>query len=1152
MGRGLDTGCALRDSEFLGTVRTVSQFFTVGFQVFVNGFHSVFLDHAFVFHVFLHNGSGVRQRRVGERVCHFDEHGAALVVHFDVAFFSFDHVLVVESLVASKVDILLEDRTRLFVVARQLLHDTDTFSEDFFFLLAVQFLFADLGSHRHEEHTHFVGGLEGPAFRSVGCRLGVLAHGLLENIDQLLDNLGLFLFLALQDNGLHLVVLVFTEVEGSFSRDTRVGILDLQTVLVVGFESLAVVFDSLFFFLKFHVGSGGTDVGSNQLFLIIVAIVLDEEVVFLSSKIPLLGVAVSHRDRERSVKSVGALRVITDEVLVTTNGFVSHLGFVIAQASAVQVTRSAFIFRIALVGDFVSHSGRLLVGNGVVSLGGRTDSHERHGILREVVRDEQVGLSGFAIFLFEVLLVALLQVGGLLMSVTRTYDTLDGQRRLGVLLGEDHEGFGSLGVVLVLFVSGTSFEHGLVGNVDKRVTFHESEISFSTLFVLATLNGLFCHLEEHIGDCLFDFLGHGIVASFLDLGVLLVEPFEFREGFVVGARFQEGLGKHTADKQNVLVLREVLLQFAEHAHGYLELLGVIVDDSCVVSKFCGFLVLSELGHILVHLGEVGLGFGGAVSLDSVVVVVLLLGGFASLVHHEHGVIRSFFLLQESFGAHRATAVTGGVGIDDPVEHLGSVSKLSHFLVDEGQVDMHLVFVPGRFLGVTLQECFVGLDGFGILLLAGFQVTFLGELGGTGVVVLRNVEHSATDCSFGVLHRFRILLVLLIPGGVAVIALHHGVAVLLGLFELLLDDEDFDHRDVGERSVNVVRVDGHQALERLHGFFVTVVVFVLHTDTVVHGILKRNLLVLQESFSFLHATTFKVRERGRHEVHSFCAQVCRVFTLVGTDDIFVVLDCCGFVLSNVVVRFCQVVHGKCSFLTRKGFEAGHLLVRLDSVAELAVHEVVFRNTEPSLRNETVVREVFNEAHTELVCLFVFTTGFLHGGSLVDHRRGLVFLRILVDVFEEVAQGLLVISLRKLVDVCALGRLVVAVGAPCHVFFVLGVLVEEVLFFELELVVAQLLESRGATLVLLTLTVVDLLFPLPNGIFHALFVEAARTASLFSLILQDLVGVGTLGLFGALRHGLALRGQLLSLINFVFTRIRRCKGRTYKRADDCTNK
>ena len=248
----------------------------------------------------------------------------------------------------------------------------------------------------------------------------------------------------------------------------------------------------------------------------------------------------------------------------------------------------------------------------------------------------------------------------------------------------------------------------------------------------------------------------------------------------------------------------------------------------------------------------------------------------------------------------------------------------------------------------------------------------------------------------------------------------------------------------------------------------------------------------------------------------------------------------------------MVHGESRFLTREVLEAGHLLVGADSVAELAVHEVVFSDTEPCLRHETVVREVLDEAITELESLFVFATGFLHGGSLVDHRRGLVFLRILVDVFEEVAQGLLVISLRKLVDVCALGRLVVTVGAPRHVFFVLGVLVEEVLFFELELVVAQLLESRGATLVLLTLTVVDLLFPLPNGIFHALFVEAARTASLFSLILQDLIGVGTLGLFGALRHGLALRGQLLCLINFVFTRIRRCKGRTYQRADDCTNK
>ena len=262
--------------------------------------------------------------------------------------------------------------------------------------------------------------------------------------------------------------------------------------------------------------------------------------------------------------------------------------------------------------------------------------------------------------------------------------------------------------------------------------------------------------------------------------------------------------------------------------------------------------------------------------------------------------------------------------------------------------MHLVFVPGRFLGVTLQECFVSLDGFGILLLTGFKVTFLGELGSASVVILRNVEHSATDCSFGVLHRFRILLVLLVPRGVAVIALHHSVAVLLGLFKLLLDDEDFDHRDVGERSVDVVRVDLHQALEGLHGFFVTVMVLVLHTDAVVHGILERNLLVLEEGFSFGDTTTFQVGEGGRHEVHSFGAEVVGVFTLVGTDDVFVVLVSSRFVFGNVVVGFSQVVHGEGRFLTREVLEAGHLLVGGDSVLELAVHEVVLSDTEPCTR------------------------------------------------------------------------------------------------------------------------------------------------------------------------------------------------------------
>ena len=584
------------------------------------------------------------------------------------------------------------------------------------------------------------------------------------------------------------------------------------------------------------------------------------------------------------------------------------------------------------------------------------------------------------------------------------------------------------------------------------------------------------------------------------------------------------------------MVRVLLAKFAKHGHSGLVLLCIVMDDGGVVSKFGSFLVVAVLGHVLVNLGEVSLGFRKGVGLLGVVAGLLLLGVFTSLVHHEHGVIRSFFLLQESFGAHRATAVASSIGIDDPVEHLGSVRVLTHFLVHESQVDMDLVFVPSRFLGVALQERFVSLDSFGILLLTGFQVTFLGELGSASMVVLRNVEHSAANRDFSVLHGFRILLVPLVPRRAAVVTLNDNVTMLLGFFKLLLDDKDFDHGDVRERSIDVIRVDLHQALEGLHGFFVTVVVLVLHTDTVVHGILERDLLILQEGFSFLHATTFKVGERCGHEVHSFCTKVVGVFTLVGTDDVIVVLDSSGFVFSNVVVRFSQVVHGESRFLTGQVLEASHLLVGLDSVAELAVHEVVFSNTEPSLRHETVVREAFDQAHTELVCLVVFTTGFLHSSSLVKHHRSLVFLRVLVDIFEEVAEGLLVVSLRELVDVSALGRLVIAVSTPCDIFFVLFLFVEEELFFQLELVVAQLLESGRAALVLLALTVVNLLFPLGNGILHALFVKAARTTSLGSLVLGYLIGIGALFVLGGtFLHRLALGKQILSFFCFILTRI-----------------
>ena len=141
----------------------------------------------------------------------------------------------------------------------------------------------------------------------------------------------------------------------------------------------------------------------------------------------------------------------------------------------------------------------------------------------------------------------------------------------------------------------------------------------------------------------------------------------------------------------------------------------------------------------------------------------------------------------------------------------------------------------------------------------------------------------------------------------------------------------------------------------------------------------------------------------------------------------------------------MVHGKSSFLTRQVLETSHLLVGVDSVAELTVHEVVFCYTEPCLGNKAVIREVTDQAFTEAEGLLVFATGFLHGSSLIQHHGSLAFLGILVDVFQEIAQRLLVVCLGELVDVCALGGLVVAVSAPCHIFFVLGLLIQEELFF-----------------------------------------------------------------------------------------------------------
>ena len=969
-----------------------------------------------------------------------------------------------------------------------------------------------------------------------------MSHRLLEDFHQGLDDLGLVLFLTLQDNRIHLVELVFTHVEGGFGRDTRVGVLDLETELVVVLEGSIVVGDSLVFFLQFHVGTGCTDVGGNQLFLVFL-VHLDEVVVFGSGEIPLLRVSIGHRDGERGIESVGALRIVADEILGAADGFVGHLGFVVAQAGAVQEARGLLVLRVALVGKFVSDGSVLLIRDGVVDGGSKADRLERHGILREVVRDEEERGRGK------------LRLVILLVSGSGTEHTLDGERRSGIFLRELHEGFSSLRVLVGAFESGSRFEDGLVGDFDLRVALHESEVGVGALLVLAFLHGLFSHLVKHECDSLLGFLGHRVVLGGLHLRVLLQQPFEFGKSFIELVGFEQGLGKHLADEQDVLMVRVLLAEFAENRDSRLELLGIVMHESGVVRKFCGFLVLAELLHVLVHLSEVGLRFGEAVSLDRIALGLGLQGFFTSLVHHEHGVVRSFFLLQEGCRTEGTTAVTGRIGIDDPVEHLGGVRMLAHFLVGGSEVDMDGVFIPGRLVLVAVQESLVSLDGFGIALLTALDITFLGDLRGLLVMVVRNFEHSAADSLVSVRDGFLILGVLLAPRGVLVVALHHHIAVLLGFVKLLLDEQDFDHGNIGERSVDVVRVDLHQALEGLHGFFVTVMVLVLHTDAVVHGILERNLLVLEEGFSFGDTTTFQVGEGGRHEVHSFGAEVVGVFTLVGTDDVFVVLVSSRFVFGNVVVGFSQVVHGEGRFLTREVLEAGHLLVGGDSVLELAVHEVVFSDTEPCLRHETVVREVLDEAFTKLESLRVFATRFLHGSSLIEHHRNLRGLRVLVDVFEEVAQSLLVVGLRILTDVCALGRLVITVGTPGHIFFVLGLDIQELLFFEHELVVTQLLESAGTAVRKLALTGFALgeLFPLGNSLLHAFFIKAAGTASLFGLVLDDLIGIGALFITRfALSDGLALGKHFFRFASLFLTRIRCGKGSSDKGAHHCRDK
>ena len=106
-----------------------------------------------------------------------------------------------------------------------------------------------------------------------------------------------------------------------------------------------------------------------------------------------------------------------DKVLRAANGFVSHLGFVVAQAGAIEEARGTFILGVALVSKFVSHSSLFLIRDGVECLGSKTNCLEGHGILREVVGDEQEGLG------------SLTGVTGFLVVTCRTQDTLDSQGR---------------------------------------------------------------------------------------------------------------------------------------------------------------------------------------------------------------------------------------------------------------------------------------------------------------------------------------------------------------------------------------------------------------------------------------------------------------------------------------------------------------------------------------------------------------------------------------------------------------------------------------------------------------------------------------------------------------------------------------------------
>ena len=1130
MFRSADTRCATRNCSFAGRLRTACEFFTVSFKIVASSCGSVILRHTIIFNVLSHDFSTIRKRRVSESITHFNEHSATLVVHFNVAFFSGNHVCIVEALVTSKVNVLLEDRLSLIVVTRQLLNNADTFCKLFFVRLTVEFLFTNLSSHRHEEEADLVRCTEGPLFRCIGSRLRVVTDSNLQDFRKLLDGSILLLLLARNRDGFHLGVFHFAEVVSSFSRNARISILDLETILVVSVNRLLVVVSRILIILEFAISTSRSDVSSDELFLIR-RIGLRKEDVCVSSFGPALCILVSNRNAEGSIQSVGALRIITNEVLGAADCFFRKFCFIIGQASAVKHARSLFVIVILLIRDFVSLSGHLLVRNGVVGCSSETDCSKCHRILFEVVRNEEERLGG------------LFRLTSLLISHCSAENTLDGKRRRTVVHREHHERRCSLFIIVSLFICGTGFEHSLIREGFLRVMLNEVQVSKSTLFELAILHSLIGLLEEHGSNRCTDDLSHGVIAGRLDVGVLLQEPFEFLLGFIQSFGFEEGLSKHTANEQDVLVIRVVRLQSAEVHNSLLVLLSLVADDCRVVSEFHSFLLLTELLHVLVDLSEVSLGFREIVSLHRIIASLILLSVGTSLIHHDDSVVAGIFLLIRSSRTESATTITVRIGVHDLVEHISSLRILAHFLIDESQVCIDLVFIPRRFRLVMSQEFIIALDSDAIALLSTFRIAFLHQLCSLSVIVLRDVEHCRTDSSFCIFYRLRILLILLVPRRILAVTLHNELTLFLSFVKLLLKDQDFDHGHVGKRSVHVVRVDVEQVLEGLYGFFVTVVILVLHTDTVVEGVLEVDLLILEELCS--HAdTVIDIRECGSHKVHRFKTQVARILTLIGTIDIDVVSLSGDFVFSNVIVRFCQVVHGESRFLTREVFETGHALVSIDRIAELTVHEVIFCDTEPGLRDKAVIREFLHKTHTELVCLFFFTTSFINERSLIHHVRSSSFLRILVNVFQEIAQGLGVVNLRTRAEVFALCRFVITVFAPRNIFFVLSHGIDLMLFFQTILVVTKLLKSTSAARALLALATVYLSTPLLNGGLHFAFIHATGTACLLSLGFQKVIGARALLIFvGAFFHRLALGEHGLRFVRLILTRIcvsDTCKG------------